>query len=201
MAIFAGKRWKLASLAVLGLAGAISFSYAFVGIYNGIQVQDQLDCPYDGPIPGDIAISINGQVFNGTTKGSGKFEATFVSPETVPTHEVRLKAVSISATSTFPGLGTVTTTLDAANPTLDAKVEGLVPGQDFPAKVRIPFHAIATTDAGVRYTSQNPVVFKTDNATSFNKFVNEPFTLDGPVVFKNSQGGSFTLIRLNSKFN
>lgn len=201
MAFYARKQWKLASLAVLGLAGALTFAYAYQSIYNGIKVTEQLDCPYEGPNPGDIEILALGQVHRGTTSGTGKYEVTFVSDESDPNHQVKLKPVSIEATSKFPGLGTVTTKLDDATPVEESKVEGLVPGQDFPAKIKIAFNAKATTDAGVEYKSKGPVVFKADNATSFNKFVNEPFTLEAPVDFVAEDGSKFTLTKLDSKFN
>jgi hypothetical protein len=201
MNAIASKFWMaLAVLAVAGMAGLTNRAAA-----QGwpVVVGQQITCTYQ---PGPITVSVNGVTFGGTSSGSGTFQVTSVTAANAAnpnaTNSVSYIPVAINATSAIPGLGTITTSLNALAPAATSGTTSNQPGVVlYPASSSMTFNATGTVN-GVSYNSVGPVTLQSPAVNSFVPFVNEPFTLQAPVVFTDGQGHvGFTLQALNVVFN
>jgi len=190
------------ALAVAGIVGSMASAQAQVVSAFAVQVGQIVRCNFTGPISATVA----GRTYAGTVTGSGDFRVTSTSNYNVASPESRNTVsyvpVAIQATSTFPGLGTATTTLDRQALAPASSTTSLNAGDAaFPAASAMTYNAITTLN-GVAYTSQGVVNFVSGNVNTAFPFVNERFDIAAPVNFVDASGQvGFTLNSLTSTFN
>jgi hypothetical protein len=191
------------TIAAACMVGSVNLAHAQAGtsVFN-VQVGQIVSCNFVG----NISVTSNGQISQGTVNGNGTFQVTAVGnfdpAKPSSRNFVSYVPVSIQATSTFPNLGTATTTLDLQAPPVTSATSSNNPGPGaFPARSAMAYPAVTTLN-GVRYTSQGIVNFVGNPVFTAFPFQNEPFQIAGPVNFIDGEGHvGFTLNSLNSVFN
>jgi hypothetical protein len=193
---------KFLTIAAACIVGSATLAHAAgTGSVFNVQVGQILVCNFVG----NISVTANGQTYQGTVTGSGTFQVTSFAnfDPTKPNSRniVSYVPVAIQASSTFAGLGTITTRLDPQAPPATSSTTSINAGPNpFPASSAMTYNAITTVN-GTSYTSRGVVNFVSPQVFTAFPFQQEPFQIAAPVVFANGDNIGFTLNSLNSVFN